>query len=274
MARPIDITGQKFNKWTVESLAYVKGYDKYYNCVCECGTRKIVLGQNIRNGKSKSCGCEKHKQAHNFIDRTGQKYNRLTCLRYEKRKGYIYWECQCDCGNITWVRSENLTSGAVKSCGCAGDHVNRIHGKSHTRLHNIWSRLFYRCYNPKCAHYYCYGGRGIKVCEEWHGTEGFMEFQKWAMNNGYADNLSIDRIDVNGNYEPSNCRWADQTTQMNNTRANHYITYEGETHTITEWARIKGMKVTTLSQRIIKLGWPLDKAFKEEVKVGRKTDRE
>ena len=129
MARPIDLLpGQKFNKWTVESFAYKKGYDKYYNCVCECGNKGVVLGANLRRGLSKSCGCERHKQPPNYRDRTGERYNNLVCIRPEKRGEYVYWLCKCDCGKETWVRGINLTSGAVKSCGCIQGRANEIHG--------------------------------------------------------------------------------------------------------------------------------------------------
>ena len=268
MARPIDLMpGDKFNKWTVDGFAYKKGYDKYYYCTCECGEKKIVLGNNLRRGLSKSCGCERHKQPVNYRDRTGERYNSLVCIRPEKRGGYIYWLCKCDCGNETIVRGENLTSGAVKSCGCAGDHSNRIHGMSHTRLHNIWSRLFYRCYNPKCVHFKHYGGRGIRVCDEWHGTGGFQRFMKWALSNGYEETLTLDRINVNGNYEPDNCRWITQKQQMNNTRVNRFVSYNGQTHTVAEWSEITGISYATLSQRINKLNWPIEKALTKEVKT-------
>jgi hypothetical protein len=108
------------------------------------------------------------------------------------------------------------------------------HGKSNTRLYRVWSRIKVRCYNKKFQHYKSYGGRGIKVCDEW--LNDFMAFYNWAMANGYADNLTIDRIDVNGNYEPSNCRWVTNEEQQNNKRNTIFLTYKGKRQTITQWA--------------------------------------
>jgi len=151
------------------------------------------------------------------------------------------------------------------SCGCfwyetvpSINHEKNVrHGETKTRLHRIWSNLRFRCNNPSCYRYKDYGGRGIKVCQEWSDYETFRD---WALNNGYSDELTIDRIDVNGNYEPSNCRWVDSKTQSNNMRVNHKITYNGETHTIAEWSRITGIGWTTIRYRI-KSDWPIEKAL-------------
>ena len=118
------------------------------------------------------------------------------------------------------------------------------------RISKIWSDMRYRCNNKNCNIYKNYGGRGIKVCEEWNVFENFYN---WSIENGYSDNLSIDRIDVNGDYEPSNCRWATYTQQLNNTRRSTYITYKGETHTISEWARIKDLEPRLICERLYKL---------------------
>jgi hypothetical protein len=115
-----------------------------------------------------------------------------------------------------------------------------------------------RCFNPKSSLYKNYGGRGITICKEW--LENYQAFKNWAITNNYQEGLSIDRIDVNGNYEPSNCRWADAKTQNNNLRSNHLITFNNETHTLTQWAEIVGLNMGTLSQRIRK-GWAVEKAL-------------
>lgn len=121
-----------------------------------------------------------------------------------------------------------------------------------------------RCHKPNFERYSDYGGRGIEVCLEWRNS--FENFRDWAMENGYKENLTIDRIDTNGNYEPSNCRWSTYKVQGNNTRRNHFIEFNGECHTMAEWAEIKGMKLQTLSNRINQYGWTIEKALTEPVR--------
>lgn len=136
----------------------------------------------------------------------------------------------------------------------------RVHGESYheTRLHHIWVNMRYRCNNPNCSHYNRYGGRGIKVCDEWNE---YLVFKKWAMANGYDDSKSIDRIDNNGNYEPNNCRWATMKTQNNNRSSNNNITYNGETHTVAEWACIVGINENTLRSRLFINKWDIETAL-------------
>lgn len=130
------------------------------------------------------------------------------------------------------------------------------HGFRRTRLYKCWIDMKQRCSNPNRKDFKHYGERGIGVCEEWKND--FMCFHDWAMKNGYKDALTIDRINVNGNYEPSNCRWVDNMTQRNNRRNNVLLTYRGETHTVAEWSRITGLKEWTISNRI-KYGWDDDR---------------
>lgn len=137
---------------------------------------------------------------------------------------------------------------------------------SKERLQRTYSNMKTRCYNPNSNRYHCYGGRGIRVCDEWLGWgKGFKNFEKWALLNGYADNLTIDRIDVNGNYEPNNCRWVTNKQNTNNTRRNRNITYNGETHTMSEWCEILGVKLGTLSARIYR-GWSLEDVMTKPIR--------
>lgn len=132
----------------------------------------------------------------------------------------------------------------------------KTHGMSNTRLYNIYDNMKSRCYRKSNTEYKRYGARGITVCEEW--LDDFMNFYNWAINNGYDDNLSIDRIDTNGNYEPSNCRWATPREQANNTRMTKFITFNGVKHSISEWADITGIKPCTIAYRLRK-NYPTDK---------------
>lgn len=162
----------------------------------------------------------------NFKDLTGQRFGRLVVVgkdHSDKRKNVI-WLCRCDCGNLVKVASAQLNTGHTKSCGCLKRDVTgkrtiarcTTHGKTNTRLFRIWQGMKYRCYNPKCKDYSRYGGRGVVICKEWR--EDFQAFYDWSMANGYSDNLTIDRKDSNGNYEPSNCRWATVKQQTENKR--------------------------------------------------------
>lgn len=165
----------------------------------------------------------------NFDDKTGRRYGRLVVVEYVY-KGK--WLCKCDCGNETVVPSVNLANGHTKSCGCLNRDVsiaiNTKHGGKGTRLYAVWKSMKSRCYNKNERAYSLYGGRGILVCDEW--LDDFATFRNWAMENGYDPNAprgkcTIDRINVNGNYEPSNCRFVDMKTQARNRRPykqNHY----------------------------------------------------
>lgn len=201
---------------------------------------------------------------HNFKNRTGIRYGKLVCTdKFERRGKRIYWLCKCDCGKETWVSAQNLL--AAKSCGCNNKTSHTIHGMSHTRIHETWNHMIQRCRNEKNPYYKDYGGRGITVCDEWEGTEGFIRFYKWAFANGYQENLSIDRIDNNKGYSPDNCRWVDRITQCNNKRSNKRYVYNGESHTVAEWARLYSIKYTTLNMRLNKRGWDIEKALTREV---------
>lgn len=206
MSKLVDITGLKVERWTV--LKYV-GKAKWL-CRCDCGTEKIVNGYNLRHEKTRSCGCLRKETATiigsrkgNIKDLTGQRFGRLTVLEvHDITNRGAHWKCLCDCGNTHIVQSGHLSFGSIKSCGCG--HGNHKHDRSGERLWNIWYGMKYRCENSNHDGYRRYGGRGIEVCNEWQDYEVFRE---WALINGYVGGLTIDRINNDGNYEPSNCQW-------------------------------------------------------------------
>lgn len=154
-----------------------------------------------------------------YKDLKGMKFGRLLVISRAQNCGHnTTWNCICDCGNKTKTTSYNLIKGRARSCGCLAleniKKVNTKHGYRHTRLYNIWCGMKKRCYSTKYEHYDRYGGRGIKVCEEWKND--FVNFKNWALKNGYNDELEIDRVNNNGNYEPNNCKWKSRTMQVRN----------------------------------------------------------
>lgn len=204
----------------------------------------------------------------------GQRFGRLTVIeqaasrKLSPRHTVTMWVCKCDCGNLITTRSDSLRSGRTQSCGCFREERilsnKRIHGMSKERLYVTWANMKKRCFNPKGTEYNNYGGRGISVCEEWRNS--FKSFYEWAMSNGYEENLTIERIDVNGNYEPSNCRWITRNEQSLNKTTSHYLTYDKKTQTIKEWADEIGIKYDTLHSRIMYYGWSVEKAITTPIK--------
>lgn len=212
------------------------------------------------------------KRNYNFIDLTGQKFNKLLVLEYVYTKnGQIYWKCKCDCGNIKNIAGSHLRTGHTKSCGCLKKEIIKKrteqqtkHGLRHTRIYETWVNMKTRCLNKNNKNYSNYGARGIKVCNEW--KDDFMTFYNWAMKNGYTDDLTIDRIDVNGNYEPNNCRWVTMEKQNNNRRNNHVVLYKGESKTLEEWSKILPINIgsSVLRYRVTH-DWDIEKAFTKSV---------
>lgn len=142
--------------------------------------------------------------------------------------------------------------------------MNFKHGGKGTRLYRIWQAMKTRCLNPNFERFSDYGGRGITICEEWEND--FQSFHDWSMKNGYSDDLTIDRIDNDGNYEPSNCRWVTNEVQLNNSRQCNFIEFNGETHNMTEWSKILGIPRYVLSNRIHAYGWSIERAFTEKAR--------
>ena len=207
------------------------------------------------------------------IDLTNRKFGRLTAIRLEeirprKSGGTIhFWLCQCECGNKTIVRSVQLLNGRTKSCGCLqreiAHNINKTHGLRNTKLYKKWLDIKKRCYNPNQRFYYCYGARGIGMCDEWRND--FKTLYDWAITNGYDEKAkiyecTIDRIDVNKDYSPENCRWVNQKIQNRNSRHCRLITYNNETHCLTEWAEITGLSANKIRRRLNR-NWSIERAL-------------
>lgn len=235
-------------------------------CKCDCGAMIELPETRVTNGRVKSCGCLRKNKTR--MDLSGQHFYKLLVVKVVDDKAYDRkWECLCDCGSVTIVSQGSLLNGHTKSCGCLKSKTK--FGKSHKgneKLYNVWRSIRSRCNNPHNRAYKNYGGRGIRVCEEWsREPDGYKNFYSWAVSNGYTDNLSIDRIDVNGDYEPFNCRWATLTEQANNKRNNLKYEYNGECHTLSEWAGLLKLDYGLVYSRL-KRGWNIEKAFKEPKK--------
>lgn len=211
----------------------------------------------------------------NFIDLTGQRFYRLVVLQRSEndKSGRVCWLCKCNCGTEKAIRSNDLVNLKVKSCGCFSTERKSIRKKNYgltdKRPYKIWQGIKERCLNPNNPNYYRYGGRGIKIFEKWLSFEGFWE----DMQHGYSDELSIDRINNNGNYEPLNCRWTTRKSQMNNYSRNRAIEFNGETHNICEWGIILGIHYNTLRKRLNN-GWTVEEAFTRKPWLGNKYIRQ
>jgi len=224
MKRQCDMIGNKFGRMTILNMVgeRITGRHPKYECLCDCGNKKTISAVQLKTGREPSCGCATKEGKRFKNNLMGQKFNRLTVLRVidqSDKKRHIIWECSCDCGEIVFVAGTYLRTGQVNSCGCLHkDNIYKTHGKTNTPAYISWASMITRCTNPNRDGYRHYGGRGISVCERWRKFENFL-FDMGERPSG----TSIDRIDVNGNYEPGNCRWATQSVQVANRRNKNEI---------------------------------------------------
>lgn len=203
----------------------------------------------------------------------GQKFGNLTVVGFEnKQVGETtawYWIMECDCGNRKVVSPYKAIHGSTTSCGCMKkEHCHMMtekyrikHGERGTRLYTIWRGMKIRCFNKNSKDYERYGGRGISICEEW--VDDFAAFSKWAIENGYSDDLSIDRIDVDGNYEPRNCRWVDAHAQNTNQRISHNFCYQGKTMNLSDIAKAEKVVYQTLYKWAVRENLPIEEAIEK-----------
>lgn len=196
-----------------------------------------------------------------LVDLSGQKYNKLLIVerRGSDQLGHTLWLCKCDCGNYKICRGDKVKTGGIKSCGC--NNRQSSHGLCNHRLYTIFSRMKDRCYNKNASNYKYYGARGIKICDDW--LTDFIRFYAWSMENGYKGNLTIDRIDVNGNYEPDNCRWVTHLEQQHNKTNSVILDYNGKSLCISEWAQVLNISASTLYARFHQ-GLPVEQILNKE----------
>lgn len=260
--------GSEYGDYIINGLVE----DKLIFCLeCkECGSVVEAPYQSIKNGVKKYKHCTAHYNPIKF-DETyiGKKNNFLKVIGItrlpNKHRAFL---CECDCGNTTTIEPTFWEQGIVKSCGCLADSFKLEHSEELDRLRRIHGGMMQRCCNPNATGYKHYGGRGIIICPEWHDREVFVD---WALNHSnYANDLSIDRIDVNGNYEPSNCRWATAKEQNNNQRPRtkgfkrkpKTKTIDGVEKPIIEWCSIHGVTAPTVAYRMKTYGLSFEEALK------------
>lgn len=275
--------GKTFGLLTIiEELGGKRGAEKV-KCRCICGNEIVILYRKLIVNSINSCGCTSYEEAKKLgiknkhkkrrVDIIGERFGNLLVIEeVEERNGKRMLRCLCDCGEETIVEFGNLRNHLTLSCGCKRGKQN---GKSTTRLYKIWSGMRSRCYRETCGSYYNYGGRGITICEEW--KENFSAFEEWAKVNGYADNLTIERIDVNGNYCPENCTWVTWQEQCNNKRNNIKLTYKGQTHNLRTWAEITQIPLKVLRDRacLRHKGWSDERILTEPIRnLARKGNKE
>lgn len=280
MADLINLIGERFGRLIVVEKG--KGrktsggcYKATWICRCDCGNITEVDGQKLRKGHTTSCGClKKENKGSRFEDLTGQKFGRLTVVRFltqEERTTRQYdWWCVCDCGNEIKANSYKLKKGLQQSCGCLKKemeprlgNLTRKYEITNMRLYRVYRSMFERCYSSESKIYKNYGARGITICDEWLGDNGYDTFAKWAIKSGYNEDAqrgecTLDRIDTMKNYEPDNCRWISNLKQQNNRRNNRIVEYQGKRQTIAEWARELNIPYSTLRNGLMIDGRPIE----------------
>lgn len=271
-----NLLGQKFGKLLVtNALGLDKHKSRIWECKCDCGNMITATTVSLTHGK-KHCGCVKYVPK-TFVDLTGKIFGRLKVIQYAYReKDKNFWECECNCGNKIFTTSSCLTKGYTKSCGCLQRDLarrNKKHGYAHKlSLYYIWKSMKERCNNKNDKSYKNYGDRGIKVCNEWQNN--YLTFHNWAFESGYVEEklpngknkLTLDRINVNGDYEPSNCRWITNAEQARNKRNNTKVKYNGTMVNLRDLCDRLNVKYETMYRRIFCSHWDIEKALLQPIK--------
>lgn len=270
-----DLLGKRINDIEIVSIAGYKGNPPrmYYNVkCCRCGTMFELRRNKIFDTKHPPVACyecikNKYSDPKYINEIIGKKINNLTCEKFigfrevtvtdrDKPRREAMYQFKCDCGNTSILERNAFLSGKIKSCGCANTVGVIKHNESRTRLYMIWNHMRQRCTNPNNSRYNSYGERGILICNEWWGKtpdEGYTNFRDWALSNGYKDDLTIDRIDVNGPYAPWNCRWVTIKEQEWNKRNTRRVEFAGKMCSAYEIQQALNLSIDlkTLSRRLV-----------------------
>ena len=260
-----DLIGKRFGKLTVVDFVRHPSKNKnFWMCKCDCGNTTYLDAYRLKSGHTKSCGC-----LNNPTDLIGMRFGNFVVIEKLSGSGnQKKWKCKCDCGNERACYQTNLIRGTSTSCGCLRSYYAKqsrnCHGESTSILYKKWTSMKTRCFNKNNPTYKSYGGRGITICKEWLD---FWTFREWAYEKGYKDGLSIERIDVNGNYCPENCCWIEVSEQANNKRRSAFIEYGGKRQTASQWAKELGVGKDTITYRV-RAGWtPEECLFGKEKNV-------
>lgn len=259
-AKNLTICEEWLDRDTFIKWAYENGYEKGFK-IFRRSCKKGYYPDNCYFAKEreKQPKSENRDKRPRRLDITGMKSGKLTAVEkigYDTDKDgkrFALWKCECECGGIGIFNQHKIVSKSVKSCGCMRnrEHYRSIqHGMSQTRIYRTYCGMKARCDNPNDQHYKDYGGRGIKICNYWRGIMGFTHFYEWAMKNGYRDDLTIDRIDVNGDYEPNNCRWATNEQQQTNKRDNVWHIVDGQRMLMKEISKKYNIPEVTIRGRM------------------------
>lgn len=257
-----DITGQRFGTLTAVSVNNEMscGNSIKWNCVCDCGAKVVVSHSNLKSGHTMSHrGCALKERPYNFEYLSGMRFGRLTVVRESGRiNGKVAWLCKCDCGNEKVVTGNALRCGDTRSCGCLFNESRRKpkhikHGMCKSRIYKKYVAMLSRC-SPTYHGAKSYYERGVCVCDEWKGEDGFINFRDWSVANGFDESveakyMTLDRIDVDGIYSPDNCRWTTMKVQQNNKTDNVYVEYLGERKTLKQWSEYLGLSYGMLKGR-------------------------
>lgn len=269
----LSMVGFMYGDYEIIDFEFENGVPTFKLKCAECGNIITANYKIIKNRAKKYKKCHKHfnlvKYDESYIGRKKNFLKVIGLTRTDKnRKLFI---CECDCGNVKLIEPAMWEKEIIKSCGCYFESLKLEHSEELDRLRRIYSGMVQRCYNKNSFSYKNYGGRGISICSEWlNDREKFIE---WSLSNGYKNNLSIDRIDVNGNYEPSNCRWATNEVQLENRRPLSEwrkrkprklktLTIDGETRTLREWYIFYNTSEQAVRYRMKNLGMTLEQALK------------